>query len=63
LYFIDRGDAMTEQKITRDSAAGPEKKPKETEPSNGLGVCDKAFSSETTRLEDKDEPCEDGIQR
>jgi hypothetical protein len=54
---------MTKRISANGDAVIQENEAGEPELSKGLGVCDKAFSPETARLEDKDEPCEDGIQR
>jgi hypothetical protein len=58
-----RGDEMIKQKVPEDTSTIQEKGAKGPKESNDLGVCEKAFSPESARLKDKDEPCEDGIQR
>jgi hypothetical protein len=54
---------MAKQKVTKESTKVPAKEAKKPRSSEALGVCEKAFSSESARLNDEDEPCEDGIQR
>jgi hypothetical protein len=55
---------MAKKQGTKKESAKQKDKAKENTSSKApLGVCEKAFSPESARLEDKDEPCEDGIQR
>lgn len=54
---------MANKKLSKDTTTKPKDKAKEGDSSEALGVCEKAFSPESARLKDKDEPCEDGIQR
>jgi hypothetical protein len=54
---------MSKEKRSKETIMKPKDKAKAPKTADPLAVCEKPFSPESARLEDKDEPCEDGIQR